>query len=151
MKRSILGAIIAVDLAVIGGASFVLMNRLQSVDFPQTAAQKPASPRPDPLTVPATPAQPLPAPAAPAEIKRRILFKIKIPNAKKVQIMGDFTDWKPQNLSEDDKKFWTVTIPISPGVYSYNYVIDGQRKVKDPNNPRATPDRKSILTVKGNI
>ena len=157
MKKPVLAAIIATDLMVIGGASFVLMNRLQKVDIPASAPEENSSEnrtQPVPMATPEAPSQPqaLPPQAAtpPPEIKRRILFKIKVPNAKEVQISGDFNDWKPEDLAQGDKHIWTLTIPISPGVYTYNYIIDGQRKVKDPNNPRATPDRKSILTVKGN-
>jgi hypothetical protein len=148
LKKPLLTFIIAADLTVIGGASFVLMNRLQEANIAslpteagtrRVAEEVPAAERPV-----ATP-----SPAPPPEIKHRILFQIKAPKARRVQIIGDFTDEMPQDMKKDNKKVWTITLSLSPGVYTYNYVIDGKRKIRDPNNVRATPDHKSILTVKG--
>ncbi len=132
--------IIAADLTVIGGASFVLMNRLQEANIASLPVREAAA---------APPSPPADLPVNPPEIKRHILFRIKVPKAKRVQIIGDFTDELPRDLAKNDQQTWTITLPISPGVYTYNYVINGQRKIRDPNNARATPDHKSILTVKG--
>jgi enterochelin esterase family protein len=57
-----------------------------------------------------------------------VVFKIKAPDAKKVQIdLGKLYD-----MTKDDQGFWTVTTaPQVPGFHYYSLVIDGV-KVVDP-------------------
>ena len=156
MKKPVLVLLIIADLGVMSGAAFILNDRLHHgrpggkpdaglpalPDMPPAAAQAPAAGAPA-----AAPAAPAPAPRA--ELKRRILFNVKTSKASRIQITGDFTDWKPKDLKRGAGNVWSTVVEVTPGVYSYNYILDGKRKIKDPNNSRATPDGKSILTVKG--
>ncbi len=147
MKKPALAVIIIIDLAVMSGAAYVLLNRLPGDKSKPDikTVEVPALPKalePDKTS-------PLSGPPK-SEVKRRILFSVRVAKAKRVQITGDFTDWKPESLRRGKNNVWSIVMPLSPGVYAYNFIVNGKRKIKDPNNPRATPDGKSILTVKGN-
>jgi hypothetical protein len=65
--------------------------------------------------------------------KRNMHFTFKHSKAKKVQIMGDFNTWIPQFMTKSGNNIWSITIPIQPGDYAYNFVVDG-KPVRDPNN-----------------
>ena len=67
---------------------------------------------------------------------RRVSFRVKAPEAKKVQVAiygrGSGLGEKPFDLARDDKGVWTGTsAPINPGFYYYELVLDGT-KVNDP-------------------
>ncbi len=64
--------------------------------------------------------------------------------AKKVFLAGSFNGWDPSNsdfsmMQNPDTGIFSITVPLSPGVYQYKYVVDGQW-VKDPFSPKASPD-----------
>ncbi len=50
---------------------------------------------------------------------------VSAPAARKVEIMGDFTDWSPMALSRTLDGEWTMTVPMAPGIHEINYRIDG--------------------------
>lgn len=62
--------------------------------------------------------------AAPAGGGRQTL-RIRAPGAKKVELMGDFTAWRPVALSPSAGGWWTVTLPMARGVHQLNSRSDG--------------------------
>jgi hypothetical protein len=78
-------------------------------------------------------------PSAPQVTPEGVLFSLEARNASRVQLVGDFNDWK---LDETEMKpegaIWTSTVKLEPGRYQYRYVIDGQW-ASDPMNPEAEP------------
>ena len=72
--------------------------------------------------------------AAPAET-RNISFTYKNSKAKKVEVIGDFTDWVPKRMDNSGAHTWKLTIALAPGDYAYNYVVNGKPR-RDPNNPK---------------
>jgi hypothetical protein len=54
-----------------------------------------------------------------------VTFKITNPQAKVVQIAGDFTKWEPVLLTKKNG-FWEINLKLKPGEYKYIYLIDGQ-------------------------
>lgn len=52
-------------------------------------------------------------------------FVLNYPQAKVVQIAGDFTQWQPVMLTKKDG-FWQISLKLKPGEYKYIYIIDGQ-------------------------
>jgi len=76
------------------------------------------------------------------------LFKeVKIffyyPGARKVSVTGDFNDWDPEGIpmkKTGKKGLWEIDLKVKPGVYSYNFIIDGNMIVPDPNAVAQTPD-----------
>ena len=82
-------------------------------------------------TVAQTPA----APAGGEEAAPRIYvhFRLDAPQATRVALAGDFTEWQPEyELFEQQPGVWSVVVPLQPGVHDYAFVIDGQRWIPDP-------------------
>jgi enterochelin esterase-like enzyme len=64
----------------------------------------------------------------------RVTFRLKAPDAKKVQVVGNFGLGKggPWEMQRDDSGVWTVTTPpVIPGFHYYTLSIDGVQ-VNDP-------------------
>lgn len=63
-----------------------------------------------------------------------VSFRIYAPEAKSVELAGDFSGYKAR-FTKDDKGIWTAVIPkVSTDAYRYHFVVDGV-KVIDPRHP----------------
>jgi len=62
----------------------------------------------------------------------RFVFK---PHSKvqKVQLAGDFTDWKPISLRKTKNGEYSTTVSLSSGRYEYKFQVDNQWML-DPDN-----------------
>jgi len=70
-----------------------------------------------------------------AKIEKQFLFHA--PEAKSVKIVGNFTDWIPNNeylMERNEDGTWTKTIGLAPGKYQYRFVVDDMC-VEDQSNP----------------
>lgn len=88
----------------------------------------------------------------PAPMETGILFQYEDPSAWRVEIAGQFNDWKifPESqaiqMTKDDRGIWSVVIPYRENSkdnrgylergkrYQYKFVINGTSWVEDPNN-----------------
>ena len=62
-----------------------------------------------------------------------VQFRLQISDATDVRLAGSFTHWQAQDqLHETAPGLWAVTLPLTPGVHDYAFIIDGQRWVADP-------------------
>ena len=62
-----------------------------------------------------------------------VTFRLRAPKAVKVQVRGDFAA-RPCDMTEGEGGVWTYTTePLEGELYSYNFVVDGQRTL-DPSN-----------------
>jgi hypothetical protein len=52
-------------------------------------------------------------------------IRIRNPRAGKVEIMGDFTDWTPVALQSEGSEWWSISLPITPGIHEMNVRFDG--------------------------
>lgn len=89
-----------------------------------------------------------------------VTFRLKAPNAQKVQITGDFLPTKQidtpvgkydapgvADLVKDDKGVWSFTSTnLSPELYSYNLLLDGV-KIVDPGSVYITRDITSVTNI----
>jgi hypothetical protein len=54
-------------------------------------------------------------------------------------------------MQKINAKQWALTVPLEPGEYAYNFVVDG-RPIRDPNNPKVCDIgrgfKNSLLKVK---
>jgi hypothetical protein len=50
---------------------------------------------------------------------------LRVPGARSVEIMGDFTDWTPVALARDDAGRWVVSLSIPSGSHRMNMRVDG--------------------------
>ncbi len=57
----------------------------------------------------------------------QVEFRIFKPKAKFVSIVGDFNNWNPENdlLEKDKSGVWNLQKRLSPGLYKYKYIVDG--------------------------
>ena len=92
--------------------------------------------------------------------KVQIIQQVKIffyyPPAKQVAVTGDFNDWNVDGVpmqAAGKPGMWTTELRLPPGVYSYNFIVDGEILLPDPDAPNQMPDgyggTNSILLVKG--
>jgi hypothetical protein len=76
---------------------------------------------------------------------------LRVPNARTVELSGDFNQWAPVSLRETQPNVWEVTLPMKPGVHHVNVRIDGDAWTAPPGLP-ATDDefngRVGILIVR---
>jgi chromosome partitioning protein len=89
-----------------------------------------------------------------SQINDAMVFVTLYPRAASVQIAGDFNNWQPQQTQMDkvnDSGVWKTELNLSPGIYHYRLVVDGQWQ-QDPYNhaTEANPfgDLNSVLEVK---
>jgi len=92
--------------------------------------------------------------------KERVIKEVKIffyyPPAQKVAVTGDFNDWSVDGVpmrASGKPGMWTADLKIPPGVYSYNFIVDGEILLPDPDSPNQMPDgyggTNSVLLVQG--
>ena len=55
-------------------------------------------------------------------------FHITEPDARKVLLVGDFTDWQQRPIPMEKGKdgIWTATVKLPPGNYTYLFIVDGK-------------------------
>ncbi len=73
--------------------------------------------------------------------RRRIDFELKMPEAQRVILMGDFNQWNPKThpMCKEENAVWPKTVRIFPGRYEYRFWVDGEL-YNDPNNTTKCPN-----------
>ncbi|MFH1231194.1 MAG: isoamylase early set domain-containing protein [Planctomycetota bacterium] len=63
-----------------------------------------------------------------------IRFVLYTPGAYKVSLIGDFNDWKTDDilLKSNQTDVWTALVPLPRGKYQYGFLIDGEKWMPDP-------------------
>ena len=78
---------------------------------------------------------------------RTITFRLRAPQAERVELLFDEWDVVPQTMQRDTGGIWSLTIgPVEPRIYQYKFRIDGLETV-DPVNP----DVKAGTTIYGSV
>jgi 1,4-alpha-glucan branching enzyme len=80
----------------------------------------------------------------PAREEVLVRFELIAPEARSVNLVGDFSDWDPHKFAMKDvtgEGNWQITIRLEKGqVYTYNFLMDGQQWIADPNSLRQVDD-----------
>ena len=80
-------------------------------------------------------------PAAPDTVARAIVFEIDAPGAHRVALVGDFNAWDasahPMTASAGR---WELSVPLTPGRYTYAFIVDGDNWRADPTASLASAD-----------
>ena len=103
--------------------------------------------RPEPAIAEATPSRT----DRPVVLVRLVVVQ---PGARVVQAAGDFNGWNPIRtpLEQTSDGAWTVTLPLEPGRYEYQFVVDGERWIADPFAAEQSDDgfgsRNAVLEVR---
>lgn len=85
----------------------------------------------------------------PTLIATREFIEVRVPEAAKLEIMGDFTDWTPVALPRDGS-VWRLARSISPGPHRLALRIDGGEWTTPVNLPRVNDElggQLALLTV----
>ena len=65
-----------------------------------------------------------------------VRFELTAPEAKSVALVGSFTGWKTSELAMRDSEgdgVWEISVKLKKDmIYTYNFLIDGNRWVEDP-------------------
>ncbi|MBN1837412.1 MAG: isoamylase early set domain-containing protein [Spirochaetales bacterium] len=73
-----------------------------------------------------------------------VQFELVAPEARQVNLVGDFNGWDSQRLAMKDttgEGRWQIAIRLKKGqVYTYNFLMDGQRWIADPASLRQVED-----------
>jgi len=90
----------------------------------------------------------------PEQVWDVVTFSYWAPEAKVVQIAGDFNNWSSEEGIRLEKKgdgLWEAKLPLKRGTYQYKYIVDGNWMI-DPNNPLKVPNsfggENSLLELK---
>ncbi|HET8649135.1 MAG TPA: glycogen-binding domain-containing protein, partial [Gemmatimonadales bacterium] len=75
-----------------------------------------------------------------------VTLTIGAPDAHRVELMGDFTDWQAVALSRDGDR-WSVTLPISPGIHRLNLRVDGGKWGVPPGLPVLKDDFGGVVAL----
>lgn len=64
-------------------------------------------------------------------------FTLDAPGANSVYVTGSFNDWSLDDSCRMQRngRVWEVTVPLAPGVYKYQFIVDGVWR-EDPANPQ---------------
>lgn len=140
-------------LAVAAGLAAVMVGVARQDDAPVPPSR--AAVVADAATAAGTPVTPAAGSGTPqASQVQQVQFVLVAPAARSVALVGDFNDWNATPLAPVRAGgVWTVTVPLAPGKYTYNFVVDGTRMMPDPAAPEAPADDfgspASIVTVAG--
>lgn len=63
-----------------------------------------------------------------------VTFVLFAPMKASVALAGAFNSWKPEEnpMAPTESGLWWVTIPLEPGRYQYQFVVDGDLWIADP-------------------
>src|SRR2546423_322745 len=61
-------------------------------------------------------------------------FRYKAPDAKTVEVMGEWNGWKAVPMTKGDDGVWTAKVTLSTGTHAYKFLVDGKDWVFDPDN-----------------
>jgi alpha-amylase/alpha-mannosidase (GH57 family) len=94
--------------------------------------------------------------AQPSMINNLVRFTYRGTDASSVSLVGDFNGWTvgEDPMHRDSSGAWSATRRLSPGLFQYKFVIDGERYILDPGNPVAIENynkssRNSIFALTG--
>ena len=79
----------------------------------------------------------------PERVDDTLVFRVYEPEAKKVEVAGDFTEWKMVKMTRTAQGIWehVLELPISDGEKrAYKFLYDGKRWEEDRHNPYCEPD-----------
>jgi hypothetical protein len=134
LEWNLAGAAVAAGLVLlIGGGVVLSVSQRQPAPVPVVATARPT-------------------PVTPTHVLVRLV--VVHPGARTVQAAGDFNGWNPAQtpLEPVANGAWTVTLPLEPGRYEYQFVVDGEQWIADPfaieQNEDGFGSRNAVLEVR---
>jgi hypothetical protein len=72
---------------------------------------------------------------------------LRAPLARRVELMGDFTNWEPVPLTRAPGGHWEVVLPLAPGARRFNVRVDGGPWTVPQGVPTVADDFGSVVGV----
>ncbi|MCU0626692.1 MAG: isoamylase early set domain-containing protein [Gemmatimonadaceae bacterium] len=82
-------------------------------------------------------------------IARSVRLLLEAPDARRVQVAGDFNDWSRDEtplVRDPATGRWTVVLQLPPGRYKYAFLVNGRRWVADTAHERVRDDDFGVPT-----
>ncbi len=56
-----------------------------------------------------------------------VSFRVFLPHAARVELLGDFTAWREQRvqMKRENPGWWSATVPVGSGEHLFCYLVDG--------------------------
>lgn len=66
--------------------------------------------------------------SAKKKVLKKANFSLMAPDARSVQLAGDFNSWNPtvNPLKKSSNGLWKINLNLSPGRYEYRFLVDGR-------------------------
>ena len=76
-----------------------------------------------------------------AQIFKNQTFRFKAPTAKRVLLVGDFTEWQQRAvpMQKGSDGLWRTSVGLPLGTHEYLFIVDGQWR-DDPECPLRVPN-----------
>jgi hypothetical protein len=132
-------------------SSIPFINMLKTKQNDTDTALK-ADPARKPVPARKRPAKLDETPSTPADNKlittRHAEFVLQAPQARNVKLAADFTGWEksPVAMTKNEKGVWRAQVPLSPGTYSYRFIVDGNW-YDDPQSSQSVPNPYGTLNA----
>jgi len=88
----------------------------------------------------------------------RARFELHAPSAKKVEVVGTFSNWMPGEImlkGPDAVGYWNRMVMLPPGQYEYVFLVDGEKQVLDQRFEAQRPDgfgnKNSVLVLRAEM
>jgi hypothetical protein len=62
----------------------------------------------------------------------RRTIRVRVREAQRVELAGDFTAWRPVLLNRNEDGWWSTTLSIEPGTYQMNVRVNGGAWIAPP-------------------
>ena len=69
------------------------------------------------------------------KVGTQYLVRVRLPQARVVELSGDFNGWQPVRLTRELDGTWTASLILKPGAYRMNLRVDGERWLPPPGTP----------------
>lgn len=57
----------------------------------------------------------------------RVMFRLFLPDAKRVRLAGDFSGWEPTlDMDSGPDGWWQLCVAMTPGEHRFRYEVDGR-------------------------
>lgn len=78
------------------------------------------------------------------------IVRVRVADAERVELMGDFTDWSAVPLARVSSDEWEVALPVTPGTHHFNVRVNGGEWAVPTGTPSVDDDfngRVGVLIV----
>jgi hypothetical protein len=75
------------------------------------------------------------------------VLRVNAPNARTIEVSGDFTQWRAIELTRASDGWWSATLPIAAGTYQMNMRIDGGAWLAPPGLMTSTDEFAGVVGI----